>query len=72
MICPGFDRECRFCSNGVSIILKDVYNILTHKKEIKRIKTPVRAYCNNHNWNQSGWIDEMQVCYMIWSRYRNR
>jgi hypothetical protein len=65
MKCPAFDRECRFCSNGVSVILKDVYNILTHKKQIVRIKTPVRAYCNNAPIGKSCWVDELDVCYSI-------
>ena len=42
-----FKGECRHCSNGVSVVLKDVYDIKTHIRKIIRVRTPERPFCNN-------------------------
>jgi hypothetical protein len=66
MICPIFNCECRFCSQESLRTIRDACDLKTHGRVMIRDIVPLGAFCNNTPIGESGWIEDIKICYSTW------
>jgi len=75
-ICPMFqDEDCRFLSQERTTRPFTKLELDPTTKMYKPIgmgsrKVILGAYCNNHGFDQDGWIDGMHYCPSRWGLHR--